>query len=219
MLASSPISSTSGRDQKRGTIASVVRARPGPSSATRPSSVNAPPETLKNITKTSGSVVRERRSRTSQRRSAARGRSASVCHREAHFLPEREFEGVAVRIREKRPVTHRVAGIDGTEPQRTLPTRFAAKPVHLLSCRTADTKVGEGRQRPLDVRHLDEHDHEGSGAVRKPHHTEARGGVLAPVHHLHPRVFAIESDVRFEISGGQRDMCEADVSHPNSLPG
>src|SRR5271157_645218 len=120
MLASSPMSSTSGNDQTRGTIASVASASPGPSSATRPSSVKAPPETLKNITKTSGSVVRERRSRTSQRRSVAGGELGSGCNRQPDFLPEREFEGVAVRIGEKGPISHRVARVDRTQSQGTV---------------------------------------------------------------------------------------------------
>src|SRR5438046_66886 len=62
MLASSATIRVSGSDQTRGITTRMISARPGPTCFTSDSMVNGPPETLKYNTKTSGSVVSERRS-------------------------------------------------------------------------------------------------------------------------------------------------------------
>ena len=61
MLESSPIISVSGSDQKTGTSRSSSNPSPGPTLPTSVSVVNAPPETLKNITKTRAAVFSARR--------------------------------------------------------------------------------------------------------------------------------------------------------------
>src|SRR5438128_10521672 len=60
MLASSPMISTSGSDQTRGTRTISRSASPGPTSVTSVSVVNGPPLVLKYITNTSASVPSER---------------------------------------------------------------------------------------------------------------------------------------------------------------
>src|SRR6266542_2649893 len=64
MLASSPTISASGTDQRIGTSVRISSPIAGPTLTISDSVVNAPPETLKYITATSESVVRDRRSFT-----------------------------------------------------------------------------------------------------------------------------------------------------------
>ena len=62
MLASSPMISTPGSEYTSGTITRIASASPGPTPITSDSVVKAPPEVLKYMMNTSGSVVSARES-------------------------------------------------------------------------------------------------------------------------------------------------------------
>src|SRR5450830_1695066 len=87
MLASSPMIRVSGSDQNKGTSARISKPTAGPTLTINDSVVNAPPETLKNITATRERVVRERRRAVDM---TAEGRAGpGKCNVTRHVYKER----------------------------------------------------------------------------------------------------------------------------------
>ena len=141
----------------------------------------------------------------------ASGAFSSPEHGGAHLLAEGDLQGVPVGVAQEGPDAHRRPVVLGALDEDPLLARTIAEAVELFGARASDAQV---RHRPERVGHLgrlDQHDHEGPGAVRQPHH------LGPPVHHVHVRVGLVEADAGVEVAGGQRHVGHADVAHTGSF--